>query len=479
MTDEIFRDGFCDDIFRSMKMQMEPSDDVVGSLLAKIAAESSSQVTENDNVIPFRPQAQPEIAGTAAAAAAVESAPRKHFANNRKKTNKSIWYYGTAVAASIIVMISTFALLGPDGDDASGVQDLFEQAVGPGTQIVNMNNPGEEGQAPVGGDETVPPADVEDDNRSEVTADGSGQDGRDSDGSGESTGSEGNTDAAQQPGKTDETQSGKTDGKDSNDANDGKTGNEGKQPEKNPSNKDDSDKPAPDKEDNGKVTPGAEGTSEIPWTNEIISTSQVASISVSNGNYVVDGTAVSRSDVGETIEVVTIALPQTSTTNAAEVKAKVRQVNGVSAAAMVALDVEGFDQPLVYANADYAPSTLGQLVSDLGLEKKTTFSGNVRCQISMVGYSSNHSYSVDTAAGVWTYLLNQTGAQRVSGSEFANGNAKALFTSDSNQTGSQIQFGVSDSGYLYVSMMGKKHTFHIGAENAKGFIEYVTGETLE
>lgn len=467
MTDEIFRDGFCDDIFRSMKMQMEPSDDVVGSLLAKIAAEAPSQVTENDNVIPFRPQAQPEITGTAASIAAVESAPRKHFANNRKKTNKSIWYYGTAVAASIIVMISTFALLGPDGDDASGVRDLFEQAVGPNTQIVGIDNQGNEDQTPVGDDETVPPVSGEEDSSSDETPDVSDNEGdvQQPEVTGDKTDNEGKTDTPQQ--------NGKSDGKDSS------NGSDGSEPGKTPSDKDTSDKPAPDHSDNGKVTPGAEGTSAIPWTNEIIGTSQVASISVSDGNYVVDGTAVSRSDVGETIEVVTIALPQTSTTNAAEVKAKVREVKGVSRAAMVALDVEGFDQPLVYANTDYAPSTLGQLVSDLGLEKKTSFSGNVRCQISMVGYSSNHSYSVDTAEAAWTYLLNQGSAQRAADSNFSNGNAKALFTSDSNQTGSQIQFGVSDSGYLYVSLMGKKHTFNIGSENAKGFIEYVTGETLE
>lgn len=466
MTDEIFRDGFCDDIFRSMKMQMEPSDDVVGSLLAKIAAEAPSQVTENDNVIPFRPQVQPEITGTAAAAAAVESTPRKHIANNRKKTNKSIWYYGTAVAASIMVMISTFALLGPDGDDASGVHDLFEQAVGPNTQIVDVTNSGTEGQTPVGGDETLPPVSGEEDTSSEETPGVSGNesDVQQPEVTGNKTDKEGETDTPQQNGmsdvKTDETPSGNTDKEDSN---------EGTKPEKKPSEKDNS----------GKVTPGAEGTSAIPWTNEIIGTSQVASISVSDGNYVVDGTAVSRSDVGETIEIVTISLPQTSTTNAADVKAKVREVKGVSRAAMVALDVEGFDQPLVYANASYAPSTLGQLVSDLGLEKKTSFSSNVRCQISMVGYSSNHSYSVDTAEAAWTYLLNQSSAQRAADSSFADGNAKAMFTSDSNQTGSQIQFGVSDSGYLYVSLMGKKHTFHIGAENAKDFIEYVTGEPLE
>ncbi len=469
MTDETFRDGFCDDIFRSMKMQMEPSDDVVGSLLARIAAEAPSQVTENDNVIPFRPQVQPEITGTADSIAAVESAPRKHFANNRKRTNKSIWYYGTAVAASIIVMISTFALLGPDGDDASGVQDLFEQAVGPNTQIVGIDNQGDETQAPVGDDETVPPVSNEDETSAENNDDVSADEGDvQSDADGKNTASEDESDTPKQNGTSDEASDEKTDEHPAVDP-DKQDGNEAAAPEKNP----------PEKDTSGKVTPGAEGTSAIPWTNEIIGTSQVASISVSDGNYVVDGTAVSRSDVGETIEVVTISLPQTSTTNAADVKAKVRELKGVSRAAMVALDVEGFDQPLVYANANYAPSTLGQLVSDLGLEKKTSFSGNVRCQISMVGYSSNHSYKVDTAEAAWTYLLNQGSAPRAADSSFANGNAKALFTSDSNQTGSQIQFGVSDSGYLYVSLMGKKHTFHIGAENAKGFIEYVTGEPLE
>ena len=361
MTDEIFRDNFCDDIFRSMKAQMEPSDDVVASLLAQIAAEAPSSVTEQDNVIPFRTPAEIKAEETAAAAvAALESTPRKHFAS--KKTNKSIWYYGTAVAASIIVMISTFALLDTNGDDASGVKDLFNQAVGPNTQIVTPgDSEGTEEPLPVDGDEP----DI-----SGTPDDTAGDVSQDSESGKEHTparpqNSSGNAD--------------ETSGKDAVSSNGGST-----------------DTPKPDNTgngtDSGVVTPGSNGTEDIPWTNEIISNSQVASISISGGNYVVENT-VSRSDVGATIETVTITLPQTSTTNAGEVKAKVRVLKNVSSAAMVALDVEGFDQPLVYANADYAPATLGQFVSDLGLEKKTTFSNTVRCQISMVGYSSNHSYN--------------------------------------------------------------------------------------
>ena len=466
MTDEIFRDGFCDDIFRSMKMQMEPSDDVVGSLLAKIAAEAPSSVTETDNVIPFRPAERLETVGSAVTAAEVESAPRKHFA--KKKTNKSIWYYGTAVAASIIVMISTFALLGNE-DDASGVKDLFDQAVGSDTQIVTEDNSGNETQAPEGTNEVTAP--VQDENNGSQEEENNEVQNTDSETDGQNSKGE----AVSGDGKKEDSTSVQKPEPDTASGTQNGTGSDSK-----PSggDKTTSSEGAQNTADNGKVTPGSAGTAGIPWTNEIIGTSQVASISVSGGNYVVENT-ISSSEVGETLETVTIELPQTSTTNAAEVTAKVRAMRGVSSAAMVALEVEGFDQPLVYANADYAPSSLGQFVSDLNLEKKATFASTVRCQISKVGYSANHSYTMDVHSAAWTYILNQNSAERAAYSNFTNGNTKVLFTSDSNPTGSAIQFGVSDNGYLYVNMLGMKHTFHIGTESAKGFIEYVTGEPLE
>ena len=67
-----------DEIFRSMKAQMEPSDDVVADLLAKIALESPSPVAEheNGNVISFRQAAEEKSAQT------------KHFA---KKTKNNLF----------------------------------------------------------------------------------------------------------------------------------------------------------------------------------------------------------------------------------------------------------------------------------------------------------------------------------------------------------------------------------------------------
>ena len=454
-----------DEIFRSMKAQMEPSDDVVADLLAKIVLESPSPVTENENwnVISFRQAAEEKSAQT------------KHFA---KKTKKSIWYYGTAVAASVIVMISTFALLDLGDEDHSNAGNLLQNVIGPDSSVVNPADPDST---------TEHPANAEDPSGENSENPGSPEDGEnpaDTDPTG--------NDPADTDSNTGDSADSNTGKKDPADKTDSQTGNEGSHsyddPDSNSSsngngngnsngNGSEGNESTQPTADNGKVTPGASGTADISWTNEIVNSSQVASISVSGSNYVV-GSTVPKSDVSTTLETVTIDLPQTSTTNAATVKAKVCKVKNVSSDAVVALDVDGFKEPLVYANADYSPSTLGQFVSDLGLSVNISFSNTVRCQISHVGYSSNQSYKTDVGGAAWTWLLCQSDAERASKSSFNNGNSKALFTSSSNPTGSQMKFGVSDNGYLWISMLGKDFTFHIGSSNAKGFLETVTGETL-
>ena len=447
-----------DENFRSMKAQMEPSDDVVADLLTRIALESPSPVTEheNGNVISFRQAAEEKSART------------KHFA---KKTKKSIWYYGTAVAASVIVMISTFALLGLGDEDHGNAGDLLQNVIGPDSSVVNPANPDSD---------TEHPADAEDPSGENSEDPGSPEDGE----------NPADTDPAEENSNTGDTADSSTGTKNPADKTDKNTGSEGSQnhddPDANSSNSSNSSSSTGSEgnnsvqppADNGKVTPGASGTADISWTNEIVNSSQVASISVSGSNYVVSSYA-SKSDVDTTLETVTIDLPQTSTTNAATVKAKVCKVKNVSSDAVVALDVDGFKEPLIYANADYSPSTLGQFVSDLGFSGNISFSGTVRCQISHMGYSSNKSYKADVSSAVWNWLLCQSNAERAAKSSFSSGNSKALFASGSNPTGSQMKFGVSDNGYLWISMLGRDFTFHIGSSNAKGFLETVTGETFD
>lgn len=419
-----------DDVIRSMKAQMQPSDQVVSDLLAVIAAEKSSPVTAANNVVSLRQasvQKKAALAGT----------------NTKAKTTKKrpVWYYGTA-AASIIVLVSTFLFYGvSEGNRGPNlIEKLFED-IHPNSDYGDSDSI----PAPLPSDEIVDfPADSDD--TQTLDEEGSGI-------------IDGNTAWEVSPVVSDSP------------AGDGGSASD------NLSNSLNNDSDTANT-NNGKITPGAPGTADISWTNELINSDAVSSISVSGSDYVVEST-VSQSDVGSKIGSVTIDLPQTSSTNAAKLKASVLTVNSVSTDAMIALDVDGFTQPLAYSSTEYSPATLSEFIRDLDLGTDISFSSTIRCQISTVGYSAYTNYSKNIDNAVQSYLLSDGSAGRANYSAFNSGDIKLTFVSNRNATGSQLQFGVSSNGYLYISSSEKAYTFHIGSSNAKKFIEYVTGESLD
>ena len=65
-----------DEMIRSMKAQMEPSDDVVAELLSMIAAESSSPVTPNDNLVAFRKPVEDRLVSDSSAGKKAKNAKK-------------------------------------------------------------------------------------------------------------------------------------------------------------------------------------------------------------------------------------------------------------------------------------------------------------------------------------------------------------------------------------------------------------------
>ena len=81
---------------------------------------------------------------------------------------------------------------------------------------------------------------------------------------------------------------------------------------------------------------------------------------------------------------------------------------------------------------------------------------------------------VDALVSKYIFSCEKSGLSDYSA--YTIGNVHVLFKSAKNPTCSVIDFGVSDNGYLYVKMAsGNSFTFHIGEENANGFINSVTG----
>ena len=273
MVDEFFRDmdDFASsDIIYSMREQMTPSDEVISSLLAKIA-ECDASPERFENSVPFE--------------AVVKKSPGR----------KPLVKYATAAAASVIVLVSAFAVFG--NGSPSDIGNLIDNVV-PGNVITTPD--------PAASD--IPSL-------------------TDGDNSGKDTPSK-QTDKTQKDDSSKPAADNKTTNTDS--AKSGKPVNTGS---------DDSTAPAP----NNNSTPavGKDGNGDVDFSREILAEESVSHLAISGGNYVVETSSTSLTTTSD-IKSISLAIPETSTTNEAVVQAQVKRLRNVSSDLMVAVDVDGF-----------------------------------------------------------------------------------------------------------------------------------------
>ena len=468
-----------DDIIRSMKDQMVPSDDVVSDLLAKISAleASSPDTTADDSSILSFDSARfdSEIKSTAPA----EISASRSSAKAKKHTTKSIWFYSTVAAASIILLVSSVALF----NDSTNPGDLATNLV------PNIVTSDEDTNLPVTDDSNPTQPDNSAGDKKDSKAESflqklfgkddkqeSDSDKTDSDAVNKNSGKEnsGNSNSAdtKKPAVTDNTGNNGNHTSDSNSSGDNKNDNVNTVAPPNPDNEDGNYVV-----DDDKVTPGASGIDDISFNREILADNSVATIKVLGSNYVVEQSTTS-AETTSAIKSISLDLSETSVTNAATVKATVKNVANVSPDLIVAVDVDGFKQTLLYTNKDYAPDNLGQFIADAGLSSHTGFSKSAFCKGESLGYSSYRKVTVSNIKSlVSSYIFAEESALPASFSSYKSGTVHVTFTSNSNPTGSVINFGVSNNGYLYVKMAsGKSFTFHIGESSASSFINSVTGK---
>ncbi len=447
MGSDIFRELNMDDfapsdVIYSMREQMTPSDDVVNSLLAKIAAcETSPEFA--DNTVIFEPVSIPTSAVETAAKSVSRSAGRKPL------SRKSLVGIASVAAACVIMLTSAVAIMGTGSP--SDVDNLIDKIVPDGV----VTDPAD------GGDTAADATDkgdaVTEDNGSKDGADATdSKDGKDSkDSAVTESDSKDKTDAA-------------TDSKSDSKNNSGTT-------DKNNNSRDDGGSTAPSPGNNSNTTVDKTGSGEATFNREILAEESVSHLTISGSNYVVESSSAAPVTTSE-IKTISLEIPETSTTNEAVVDAHVKKIENVSTDLMVAVDVDGFGGTLIYTNEKYSASTLGEFVSDAGLDANTSYSKSVYCKGDNIGYSSYHKFSVSNIKDyVDKYILSNTSAKLASHSSYTNADTHVTFKSKSNPTCGSIDFGVSDNGYLYVKMAsGKAFTFHIGTSAASEFISAIT-----
>ena len=433
MVDEFFRDVddfAASDIIYSMREQMTPSDEVVASLLAKIAqCDASPEGSDNtDDAAVFTPAEKPKF---------------KRFGR------RSLVSMASVAAACVIMLTSAFAIIGTG--NPSGVNKLIDKI----TPNNVVTTPAEDS------DKTG--SNVSEENKDAENATNTGDNVKDSDVSA-SPAEEADSDnvtqeAADAQNKTDVA---------STNQNQNATV---------PSKGEDSNAPAPDPDDNSANTVDKTGDGDATFSREILAEESVSHLTISGSNYVVDASAASPVTTSE-IKSISLEIPETSTTNNTVVKAHVKKIKNVSANLMVALDVNGFKDTLLYTNESYSPNTLGEFISDAGLDEEVSFSKYVYCKGENIGYSSYHKFTVsDISEYAENYLFMNESAPLSSHILYEVADTHVTFKSKSNPTCSSIDFGVSDNGYLYVKMAGgKSFTFYVGTDSTSSFISSITGE---
>ncbi len=434
MADEFFRDmdDFASsDIIYSMREQMTPSDEVVASLLAKIArCDASPEGSNNtDNAAVFTPVENPKV---------------KRFGR------RSLVSFASVAAACVIMLTSAFAIIGTGSP--SGVNKLIDKITPNNVVTAPAEDSDETGSK--GSEETKDAKD----------ATNTGDDVKDSDVS-ESPAEEADSDDVAQEAnaqnKTDVTSA-------SQNQNQNATV---------PSNGENTNTPAPAPDNSAANTVDKTGNGDATFSREILAEESVSHLTISGSNYVVDTSAASPVTTSE-IKSISLEIPETSTTNNTVVKAHVKKIKNVSANLMVALDVNGFKDTLLYTNESYSPNTLGEFISDAGLDEEVSFSKYVYCKGENIGYSSYHKFSVpDISEYAENYLFMNESAPLSSHILYEVADTHVTFKSKSNPTCSSIDFGVSDNGYLYVKMAGgKSFTFYVGTDSTSSFISSITEE---
>ena len=432
MGSDIFRELNMDDfapsdVIYSMREQMTPSDDVVDSLLAKIAAcETSPEFA--DNTVKFEPVSIPTSAVETAAKSASRTAGRKPL------SRKSLIGIASVAAACVIMLTSAVAIMGTG--DSSEVDNLIDKIVPDGV----VTNPTDNGDVTDSGDA--------------VTDSKDGADATDKGDAVKESDSKDKKDAATNSKSDSKSDKGTTKSNNSSRDNGGSTA------------------PSPGNSSNTNVN--KTGSGDVTFNREILAEESVSHLTISGSNYVVESSA---SPVTTTeIKSISLEIPETTTTNEAVVDAHVKKIQNVSTDLMVAVDVDGFKDTLIYTNESYSPSTLGEFVSDAGLDANASYSKNVYCKGDNIGYSSYHKFSVSNIKDyVDKYILSNNSAATASHSSYTSGDTHVTFKSNSNPTCGSIDFGVSDNGYLYVKMAsGKSFTFHIGTSAASNFISAIT-----
>lgn len=416
-------------IIKSMKNQMIPSDDAVNSLLEKIAVlQSSPQDITTDNSYNFDEFKFVNIDRTKV----TSSFPKK------------VLYYGTTMVAAVVLMVATVSMLGDNPNKPKEVITSITKDPNSIVFQVGSEDPSED------------PTSIKDENNNT------------SDDKPEKKHSNKNNDDKKPFVKNNNNSQKSTSNKDN------KKGSTNSKPDKNGNSVEVPTGTNPSKPVITLTPNKPNNSSNKSWSKEILAETAFSNLVIAGDNYAVPTIS---SNIVTTSKVANISLKvqeKKSKDEGEKIDATVKKIKNVSKEFMVAVDVEGYEDDLLYVNNDYQPESLGQFASDASLISTSTSREKVIIKGYNLGHSSYKKAKISNLDSlIKNMLLSKKDAPLVSNELYTSGDSFIIFKAKHLMAGLNVNFGVSNKGYVYIKILNKGYTFNIGEENATAFIDEI------
>lgn len=216
------------------------------------------------------------------------------------------------------------------------------------------------------------------------------------------------------------------------------------------------------------------GESARVWPWEYLTTAEQYATLILNGEKYRSSRAVDKSYTGKLLGSYELTGTDPYTDEEHRMTAEVYQIQGISEARLVAVELEG--EFYVFTRDAYAPpADWGEVLDDYALERMLSFEQFTEYD----GFEEKGHYRLRDDAAVWEILSACRSAEFVGDNNPPEGRYLS-FTATSDALGVYRRvFSVAEDGYVWTNIFDYAYSFRIGREAAEQIFSYAVGNGVE
>lgn len=210
-----------------------------------------------------------------------------------------------------------------------------------------------------------------------------------------------------------------------------------------------------------------------PWE-ELSVSEQYSSLSWNEADYSATSTKVESAELGDFLTAQTLTGVDPYTCEEHQTSGNIYNIEGISTACAVAVELEGDEAFYVYRNSDYRPGTLGQMMDDLSLDANLCIGSAWYLYQKQDGSLAMVEFVDLSRDTVFDMLLSDPSIQNVD-------HFDSMFFQDIMSVSisipvlgyENISLSVTKEGYLTTNILDTGKAFYLGQDRVQAFVNAV------